>query len=209
MLTRLSIAAVSIISLVFIVGTNAHAAHTPRITSPRVTFGGSNDLQDAFSTFFMRDPSDGGEGTSVVASFGSSSDAEDWRLIKDTGRCPGATVSSICPGGWISANFSGSTIVVIKNVGQGTLCVRTAADTNYTAKMGPCDTGPIGTGGNNEISSAFILGGPPGFEFDSVVASDAFMQDEWLTSTGTTNDATVFDQPGGFTNAGIWTPASS
>jgi len=204
MLRRLSIIAATVLPALFIAGTSANAAPAPRMTSPRVDFGGANDWCNPTGfQLCLRDPSDGGAGTTVVASFHSDSNAEDWKLISDTGRCAGGTVTSSCPGGWVSSNFRGFPILVLKNVGQGTLCIRTAATTNFVAKMGTCDSG-------NEISSAFVWAqfGNGTFGFDSVDASNVFSQQEWLTGASA-NDSTVSDNPGGVTAFGEWLPTGS
>jgi hypothetical protein len=148
----------------------------------------------------LRDPSDGGTGTNVLASTLSNSNAEDWKLIKDGDRCANGLITSSCPGGWVSSNFRGFFIVVIQNVGQGTLCIR--INPQGTAVMGACDTGPRG---NNEISSAFVWAqfSSTVYGFDSVDASNTFGTEEWLTG-GTTNDSNVFVKPGGATGNGEW-----
>jgi hypothetical protein len=123
----------------------------------------------------------------------SSSDSEDWKMILDTGRCANAIVTRSCPGGFISSVYQGSGVqlVVLKNAGQGTLCIRTAADTQYTAKMGPCDSG-------QEISSAFVRvqTGSGEYEFVSVDVSNAFGTFERLAG-GSMNNSPVFDDPAG------------
>ena len=199
MLRRLCIAAAGILPALFITSANANAVPAPTIMTPHIDVGGVNDWCGTQIALCLRDPSDGGAGTTVVASGQSASGSEDWRIILDTGRCTNAVVTSTCPGGWVSSHFAGSPIVVIKNVGQGTLCIRTAADTQYVAKMGTCDSG-------NDISSAFVLHSiaTGEFGFDSIDASNALNQQEWL-SMGTSNDSTVFDRPGGITIVSEWT----
>ena len=190
MLRRLSIAAAIMLPALFMAGANANAA--PARITPRVDAVGPGDWCGEQTQLCLRDPSDGGAGTTVLASRKSESDAEDWKLVRDTGRCPDAKVSSSCPGGWISSHYVNATIFVLKNVGQGSLCIRTSAATQYVAKMGACDTG-------NELSSAFLAftveGVPGAWVFESVDASNALGQFEWLTG-GNSNDSTVFDKPG-------------
>ena len=178
----------------------AHAAPAARVAVPRVDVGGTNDWCENQSGLCLRDPSDGGTGTSVLASTDTNSNAEDWQLVRDTGRCANALVTSSCPGGWVSSAFRGFTLVVLKNVGQGTLCIRTPASNGYTAVMGACDENP-----GPEISSAFVWAQFSSgiYGFDSVAASNAFSTQEWLTG-GTTNNSTVFDKPGGATGNGEW-----
>ena len=178
------------------------AASTP--TPPPVDIGGTNDWCNVQSGLCLRDPSDGGAGTVVESSTRGSSEAEDWKLILDTGRCPNGTVTSSCPGGWVSSHFNGFPLVVIKNVGQGSLCIRTAAGTQFVGVMGTCDSG-------QEISSAFVWaqfgsGGP--FGFDSVDASNSFNTQEWLTGS-TIDNSEVFDNPGNATTLSEWLETSS
>lgn len=190
MLGRLSIIVAILLPAFFIAGANANAAPAARVTVPRVDTG-INDLCDGGPGLCLRDPSNGGTGTPVLTSTLSSSNAEDWKMILDTGRCPNGTVTSSCPGGFISSVYGSQhlPLVVLKNVGQGTLCIRTAAGTQYKAEMGTCDSG-------QEISSAFVQVqiGSGEYEFVSVGASNAFGTFERLAG-GATNNSQAFDDP--------------
>lgn len=117
----------------------------------------SSDWGNYVTGLFWRDPSDGGAGTNILDSYQSNSNAEDWTVQTDP-RC-GGQVTTNCPGGSISQDFVGRPIVTIKNNGQGSLCIRTAASTSWQAVMGTCDNG----GSQLEPSSAFVQG------FDSFV----------------------------------------
>jgi hypothetical protein len=116
----------------------ASAGATPLLTN--FTY----DLQNDYSALYMRDPSDGGTGTTVESSNFTTSNAEDW-VNQTAGTC-GGVVTSTCPGGWISANLRGLTIEVLKNLGQGSLCVAARSSDNWVAKMRSC----------SDTSAAFV-----------------------------------------------------
>jgi hypothetical protein len=94
------------------------------------------DLQNDDSGLYMRDPSDGGTGTTVESSAFTTSNSEDW--FNQVSATCGGTVTSTCPGGWISANLRGDQINSLKNTGQGSLCLAARAGDNWVAKMRSC-----------------------------------------------------------------------
>jgi hypothetical protein len=199
MLWRLSIIGAILLPAFFVAGANANAAPAARVMS-RVSLPGTNDWcvpQTLDQTqLCLRDPSNGGTGTAVLESSPSASNAEDWNVISDSGRCPNSVVTLACPGGWVSSNLLGDTIVVLQNAGQGSLCLRTAA-TQFKAVMGACDENP-----NPEISSAFALSPisipqcSRAFAFDSIDASNTLSNFEFLAS-GPSNNSQVFDSSSG------------
>lgn len=183
MLRRLSIILAILLPAFFIAGATANAAPAARVAVPRVNVS-ADDLCDegSFADLCLRDPSDGGEGTPVLITTPGSSNAEDWKILRDTGRCANAIVTSSCPGGFVSSVDQGLTLVVLQNVGQGTLCIRAAADTQYDAQMGPCDSG-------QEISSAFVeVSSGASASFLSVDVSNAIGTFEYLAGEDAANN---------------------
>jgi hypothetical protein len=119
---------------------------------------------------FWRDPSNGGLNTNILASTGSTSNAEDWSL-QANGTC-GGTVTSTCPGGWLSANIRGFAIVTLRNIGQGSLCMGIDAANLWLAKMATCD----GVNGQHHYDTLFVY--VPGAACGSL-RDTAFLSYQW------------------------------
>lgn len=135
----------------------------PRLASPRVfpslaaaRRASQYEWADFYHAGYMRDPSDGGINTHVLASAFSTSNAEDWYLIQANPGC-GNTVTASCPGGPISNAFSGAlrgdAFALLENVGApGSLCYGANAQGSWIGTMGTCD----GVSGNHHYNTIFV-----------------------------------------------------
>jgi hypothetical protein len=128
------------------------------------------DYGDQWFGDFWRDPSDGGQGTVILTSTGSTSNAEDW-VLQANGTC-GGFVTSTCPGGLTSTDYRGDQIVTLRNVGQGTLCFGADAQTGWLAEMMVCD----GVNGIHHYDTLFVW--DPGASCGSLFGTD-FPSYQW------------------------------
>ncbi len=140
---------------------------------------------DQGAGYCMRDPSDGGSGTTVLGSSLSGDNAMKWTVVQDSSRC-GGRVQSGCPFNSSSLNtkYNGKQIVVLKQYTTG-LCLRAAASTQWNAEMGTCDTG-------SEVSSAFVfdvLCGGSCNAYVSIDMANAYNTDAGLQTTNVGNQA--------------------
>jgi hypothetical protein len=123
------------------------------VALPSAAFASGDVLVCADSSIelCLRDPSDGGTGTPVLASAINANNSEVWSTITDTSRCRGVvTENPPCPftDTNLDGQFEGKTIVVLKQETTG-LCLRIPGATGLGV-MGACDTG-------NEPSTAFVF----------------------------------------------------
>lgn len=103
----------------------------------------------------MHDPNGGGIDTVVVTAADNGKDSFDWAL-NSNGTC-GGTVTSTCPGGWLSSNESGDAIVTLKNIGGSNtnntdLCIGFSNSTGWAGKMKTCN----GFNGNRDGATLLI-----------------------------------------------------
>ena len=125
----------------------------------------------------LRDPSDGGTGTTVVANTNGTSDSFDWTTPTITQRCNNGRVTDTCPftSTYLDGLYEGKLIVNIKQEVSGG-CVRFASVTS-NGVIGTCDTG-------SEPSAAYV--------FDVLCSGNC---NEYV-NVKTTNDAVQMGGPG-------------
>lgn len=134
-------------------GASAHGAVTPNpakhstAVTPRPQTPGPLISQfewcDNYDGLCMHDPNGGGVNTSVLMDTDNGHDSFDWAL-QSNGGLGCTTVTSTCPGGWLSANEAGDSIVTLRNIGgsntnNSDLCLGFSNSTGWLGVMKTCD----------------------------------------------------------------------
>lgn len=149
-------------------------------------FDWNNDL---YTSQCIRDPSGGGDGTAVLVSDCSGSNAEEWEwAVSDY--CSGGTVTSSCPGGPISSDFSGGALITWRNeaLGFANGCFHTNDSTGWNAIMVPSC---------GDASTTYVVlenVGGSAYAFAAVKADTQYGCLYYLDETGVFNAALFADE---------------